>query len=99
MLEFVFTDQGNQAVALDVRRGMAEFIPVPADYLRKSDYVLELDSETWAALYLSSTDVEKAVANGKLKLTRGDPKEAATVFGLFDKFVPTKNDRVPPLHD
>lgn len=82
-----------------MRCGVAEYIPVPADYLRESDYVLELDSETWAALYLSSTDVEKAVDDGKIKLTKGDPKEASTVFELFDKFVPAKNYKIPPLED
>jgi len=48
VLEFVSTDKGNLAVALHVRRGIAEYIPVPADYLQKSDYVIKLDSETWA---------------------------------------------------
>ena len=99
IVEFVFTDKGNQTVALHVRRGVVEFIPVPADYLREADYVLELDSETWAALYLSSTDVEKALADGKIKLSKGDPEEVATVLGLFDKFVPAKNYKIPPFED
>ncbi len=30
VVELVFTDKGNQAVALHVRRGVAEYIPVPA---------------------------------------------------------------------
>ena len=58
VVQFVFTDKGNKAVALHVRRGVVEYIPVPADYYRKPDYVVELDSESWAALYLSSTDLE-----------------------------------------
>ena len=41
VVEFVFTDKGNHAVALHVRRGIAEYIPVPADYLKKSDFVLK----------------------------------------------------------
>ena len=99
ILEFVFADKGNQTVALHVRRGVVEFIPVPADYLREADYVVELDSETWAALYLSSTDVEKALTDGKIKLSTGDPEEAAAVFDLFDKFVPAKNYKIPPFED
>jgi len=42
------------------RRGIAEYIPVPADHYREADFVLELDPETWAKLYLSRIDLEKA---------------------------------------
>ena len=96
-MEFVFTDKGNQAVAWHVRRGVVEFIPVPADYLREADHVLALDSETWAALCLSSTDVEKALADGKIKLSKGAPEEVATLLSLFDKFVPAKDYKIPPF--
>ncbi len=40
VVEFVFSDKGNHAVALHVRRGIAEYIPVPDDYLKKADFVL-----------------------------------------------------------
>ena len=53
VIEFVFTDKGDHAVALHLRRGVVEFIPVPADYYREPDSVVRFDSETWAALYLS----------------------------------------------
>jgi alkyl sulfatase BDS1-like metallo-beta-lactamase superfamily hydrolase len=99
VLQFEFTDKGNQAVALHVRRGVVEFIPVPADYLREADYELKLDSESWAALYLNSTDLGKTIAEGKVKLTKGAPEEVAAVFDLFDKFVPEKNYKIPPLED
>jgi len=99
VVQFVFTDKENKAVALHVRRGVAEYIPVPADYYRKPDYVVELDSESWAALYLSSTDLAKSLTTGKAELTKGDETEAAALFDLFDKFVPTRNYRIPPLED
>jgi len=91
VVQFVFTDKGNQAVALHVRRGVVEYIPAPADYYRKPDYVLELDSASWAALYLGSIDLEKAVAAGKVKLAKGDQRQLADVFDLFDEFAPTGN--------
>jgi alkyl sulfatase BDS1-like metallo-beta-lactamase superfamily hydrolase len=99
VVQLVFTDKGNRAVALHVRRGVVEYVPVPTDYFREPDYVLELDSESWAALYLSSVDLEKAVSSGKVKLSKGDPKEVAGVFDLFDKFVPARNYKIPPLED
>lgn len=46
-------------------------------------------------LYLEPT-TEK-VAEGKVKLTKGTPEEVAAVFDLFDKFVPGKNYKIPPL--
>ncbi len=98
VVEFVFTDKGNHAVALHVRRGIAEYIPVPADYLRKSDYVLKMDSETWVGLYLSAVSLKDAVDSGKVKLT-GNKQEMVKIFDMFDKFKPTKNYMVPPIED
>ena len=98
VVEFVFMDKGNHAVALHVRRGIAEYIPVPADYLKKSDFVLQMDSETWAGLYLSSISLKEAIDSGKVKLN-GDKKELELIFDMFDKFVPTKNYTIPPLGD
>jgi alkyl sulfatase BDS1-like metallo-beta-lactamase superfamily hydrolase len=98
VVEFVFTDKGNHAVALHVRRGIAEYIPVPADYFRKSDYVLKLDSETWVGLYLSAVSLTDAVDSGKVKLT-GKKDDVVNIFDMFDKFRPTKNYMVPPLED
>ncbi len=98
VVEFVFTDKGNLAVALHVRRGIAEYIPVPADYLKKSDYVIKLDSETWASLYLNSVSLSDSIDSGKVTLT-GDKKEVAGIFEMFDEFKPTKNYIVPPMED
>ena len=98
VVEFVFTDKGNHAVALHVRRGIAEYIPVPADYLKKSDFVLKMDSETWVGLYLSSVSLKEAIDSGKVKL-KGNKKEMIKIFEMFDKFEPTKNHMVPPIED
>lgn len=98
VVEFVFTDKGNHAVALHVRRGIAEYIPVPADYLKKADFVLQMDSETWVGLYLSAVSLKDAVDSGKVKLS-GNKKEMIKIFEMFDKFKPTKNYMVPPIED
>ena len=98
VVEFVFTDKGNHAVALHVRRGIAEYLPVPADYFRKSDYVLKLDSETWVGLYLSAVSLEDAIDSGKVHL-KGNKGKMIKIFDMFDKFQPAKNYTVPPLED
>jgi len=98
VVEFIFTDRGNHGVALHVRRGVVEYVPVPADYYRKSDFVLKLDSETWAGLYLSAVSLNDAIASGKLNL-KGDKGQLVQIFDMFDKFNPTKNYMVPPLED
>lgn len=98
VIEFVFTDKGNHAVALHVRRGIAEYISVPDDYLKKSDFVLQMDSETWAELYLSAVSLEDVIDSGKVKL-KGSKSEMVKTFNMFDKFKPTKNYVVPPIED
>lgn len=40
-----------------------------------------------------------AVAEGKVKLTKGDQSDVGRLFDLFDKFVPTRNYKIPPLED
>ena len=99
VVQFVFTDKENKAVGLHVRRGVVEYVPVPADYYQQPDYVLALDSESWAALYLGATDLQKAIAAGKVKLAKGDQKELAGVFDLFDKLDPKRNYKIPPLEE
>ena len=53
----------------------------------------------WAALYLSSVDLAQAVSSGKVRLAKGDPKEVAGLFELFDRFNPARNYKIPPLED
>ena len=71
---------------------------VPDDYLKKSDFVLQMDSETWAELYLSTVSLGDAVDSGKVK-PKGDKGEMAEIFDMLDKFQPTKNYMVPPIED
>jgi alkyl sulfatase BDS1-like metallo-beta-lactamase superfamily hydrolase len=99
VLEFVFTDAGNQAVGLHVRRGIVEYVPVPVDYYRKADFVLKLDSETWAKLYLSTTDLEKAIGSKAVALEKGSLDELVEIFAMFDIYQPARNVTVPSLDD
>jgi len=99
VMEFVFADKGGQAVGLHVRRGVVEYIPVPSDYYREPDLVLELDSETWSALYLSSLELEAAIDSGNVKLAKGEAQSAAAAFGMFDQFAPGRNYAVPPIEE
>jgi len=98
VIEFEFTDNGNQSVALHIRKGVAEFIPVPADYYKKPDFTLKLDALTWADIYLNSKNIEEAIADGKVIVT-GDENELVKLFGFFDVFRPAKNYTIPPLED
>jgi len=99
VIEFVFTDQKDQAVALHIRRGVAEFVPEPSTYLKKADYVLTLDGKTWASVYLGNADIAKEIQSKKVKVTKGDKAELAALFNIFDKLDPAKNFKVPPLED
>ena len=98
IVEFVFTDKGNKAVALHIRRGIAEFIPVPSEYYRQSDYSLKLDSGTWAELYINAITLSDAINNSKVEV-KGSKKEVEVLFDMFDKFKPTKNYMIPPMED
>jgi hypothetical protein len=66
---------------------------------KQPDYVLELDFESWAALYSGSTDLERLVTDEKVRLTKGGQKELAGVFDLFDKLDPKRNYKIPPLEE
>ncbi len=99
VIEFVFTDQKDQAVALHIRRGVAEFVPEPSTYLKKADYVLKLDGKTWASVYLGDADIAKEIQSKTVKVTKGDKAEVVSLFDIFDKFDPAKNFKVPPLEN
>jgi len=99
VIEFVFTDKENQAVALHVRRGVAEFIPVPSEYLKEADYVLNLDGKTWASIYLGNSDIKEEIDSKHIKITKGKKEDIVSIFSIFDKFDPAKNYKVPPLEN
>ncbi|WP_340112127.1 alkyl sulfatase dimerization domain-containing protein [Maribellus mangrovi] len=98
VIEFEFTDKGNQSVALHIRKGVVEFIPTPADYYKKTDFTLKLDALTWAALYLNSVTLEEAIKKGKVVID-GDNKVLVSIWNMFDVFEPAKNYTIPPLED
>lgn len=99
VIAFTFTDKGDMAVALHLRGGVVEYVPVPADYYRKADIVLKLDSPTWADLYLSAVDLDKAIKDGSVKVVKGKQKEAVNLLAMFDKYSPVRNFTIPPLED
>lgn len=98
VIEFEFTDKGNLAVALHVRKGVVEYIPTPSEYFKTTDYKIQLDTDTWAKLYLNSIELNDAIDNGEVEVS-GDIKELAAVFDMFDVFNPVKNYTIPPLED
>jgi alkyl sulfatase BDS1-like metallo-beta-lactamase superfamily hydrolase len=92
VLAFAFP---QQTVALHVRRGVAEFIPEPAKYLRQPDITLAMDGATWAKLYLNRTSLAEAINSGGVKVITGESSQAISLFDLFDKFQPARNFTVP----
>jgi alkyl sulfatase BDS1-like metallo-beta-lactamase superfamily hydrolase len=99
VLEFVFTDQDGQTVGLHVRRGIAEYLPDPADHYQGADFVLGLDGETWAALYLSGIDLVEAIDSKALRVKQGRKAELVKIFAMFDRFEPAKNIKMPTPDD
>ena len=99
VLKFVFTDDGGQIVGLHVRRGIAEYLPDPANHYQKADFVLELDGETWAKLYLSEIGLAEAIDSDAVELKQGNQDELVGIFAMFDRFEPTKNIKIPSPDD
>jgi alkyl sulfatase BDS1-like metallo-beta-lactamase superfamily hydrolase len=94
MLAFTF---GGRTVALDIRRGVAEYVDDPSQYYRKSDFTLAMDGPAWAKLYLNQTDLAQSVSGGEVRITQGDQVSVAAIFDLFDKFQPARNLTIPPV--
>jgi alkyl sulfatase BDS1-like metallo-beta-lactamase superfamily hydrolase len=92
-------DFGDKTVALHIRRGIAEFVPDPAKYYRKSDITLAMGGDEWAKLYLDQTDLKATIGAGKTKVTQGTAEEAIRLLDLFDRFDPARNVVIPRLHD
>ncbi|MGH8065194.1 MAG: alkyl sulfatase C-terminal domain-containing protein [Candidatus Entotheonellia bacterium] len=89
----------KKTVALHVRRGVAEYVPDPANYLRQPDISLALDGPTWAQLYLNQTDLKQATRSGAVRVTQGDAAEAVMILDLFDTFEPARNVTIPLPRD
>jgi alkyl sulfatase BDS1-like metallo-beta-lactamase superfamily hydrolase len=99
VLEFVFADEDGQTVGLHVRRGIAEFLPEPADHYQEADFVLQLDGETWAKLYLSETGLAEAIDSDAVELKQGDKDELVEIFAMFDAYQPARNIKIPSPDD
>jgi alkyl sulfatase BDS1-like metallo-beta-lactamase superfamily hydrolase len=92
MIAFAFSDK---TVALDIRRGVAEYVDDISKYNRKPDFTLTLDGAAWGKLYLNQTDLAHAVHSGEVKITQGDQGSVAAIFDLFDRFQPAANVTIP----
>jgi hypothetical protein len=95
MLVFNFSD--GTTAGLHVRRGIAEFVADPKSHYKTADIAFNMDTKTWAALYLNATTVEEAAKSGGLKMTKGSLDDLKAVIDLFDKFDPAKNFTIPVL--
>lgn len=95
VLIFNFTDTGEEAVGLHIRRGIAEYLTAPSEHYKAADFAVEMSSETWAELYLSSVSMTDAIASGAVALTTGSASELAEAFSVFDVFEPARNITVP----
>jgi alkyl sulfatase BDS1-like metallo-beta-lactamase superfamily hydrolase len=99
VLQFAFSGKDGQTVGLHVRRGIAEFLPKPADHYQEADFVLKLDSETWTKLYLSEIGLDEAIDSGAVELKQGNKDELVQIFAMFDRFEPAKNITIPSPDD
>lgn len=99
VIEFVFNDKNNKSVALHVRKGVVEYIPVPSNYLRKPDFRIEMDSKTWASIYLGAADMSEAIKSKAVILKKGKKDNLINIFEMFDRYQPAKNVTVPALDD
>jgi alkyl sulfatase BDS1-like metallo-beta-lactamase superfamily hydrolase len=92
-IQFDFSDGTNSG--LHIRRAIAEFVEEPDKHIRKPDIKVAMSGESWARLYLSQTTPEEMIENGDLRVI-GDPKEAARLINLFDRYSPQKAVVIPP---
>ena len=93
----VFNFSNGTSAGLHVRRGIAEFVSDPSHHYKQADISFNIDSKTWAALYLNATTLEDAAKSGGVKMTKGSMEELKTVMDLFDKFDPSKNYTIPEM--
>lgn len=92
-VQFNFSD--GTSAGLHIRRAVAEFVAVPDKHVRKPNVTLSMSGEIWAKLYLSQTTPEEMIKSGVLTVI-GDPKEAARLINLFDRYSPQKAVVIPP---
>lgn len=86
LIQFVFPETDGLTVGLHVRRGVAEFIPNPAEYYREADAILEIHPQSWADVYLGADSLESVLAGGKARLLKGERSKVIKTFSMFDAF-------------
>lgn len=91
----VFNFSNGTTAGLHVRRGIAEFVPNPANHYRPADLAYTVDTKTWADLYLNATTVDEAAKSGGVKMTKGSLEDLKAVMDFFDKFDSAKNYTIP----
>jgi len=100
VVQLDFTDGKKPSVGLHIRRAVVEYLPKPEEYSREADITLALSGETWAKIFLSQENVADLISKGEIKVTKGNGKEAARLFDLFDRYKPEKALLIAPhLHD
>jgi alkyl sulfatase BDS1-like metallo-beta-lactamase superfamily hydrolase len=87
MVRFVFTDAGDKALALHLRRGVVEFVEEPDQYPREADYTVSLDRRTWGSIFLGQGDVAALIDQDTVAV-EGDRAGVVEFFSLFDDFQP-----------
>jgi alkyl sulfatase BDS1-like metallo-beta-lactamase superfamily hydrolase len=92
VIQFNFDD--DKTSALHVRRAVAEFIEVPADYSKKADFNVTMSNETWAKLYRNEAAIADLVSSGEVKVS-GDADEFIKVYNVFDVYTPENNVTIP----
>lgn len=96
VIQFVFDDNEEEAVALNVRRGVVEYVPIPSVYLRKADFSIALSAKTWANIYLGTTDLETEIKSKNIRISKGDKNELIKIFDMFDRYDPKQNYKITP---
>ena len=93
LLRFEFPGQG--AVALHIRRGVADFVADPDAYGRSADQTLRLSGEAWRQLYVNEAELADLVTAGQAEV-EGDVAGAQVLLDLFDRLNPAKNTILQP---
>jgi alkyl sulfatase BDS1-like metallo-beta-lactamase superfamily hydrolase len=87
VVKITFND-ANKSYGLALRRGVAEFLANAPD---KSDLEVTLPLTEWAAIVTGDATLEKAVSEGKAKVT-GNQNTLAAVIASFDPIAAPKED-------
>ncbi|MGF6778666.1 alkyl sulfatase dimerization domain-containing protein [Paraburkholderia sp. GAS334] len=87
VMRFDFSDGARKSVALHLRRGVVEFVEQPAHHYRQADFVLQLDGQAFAALFLGLDSLE-ALVDRRAALLTGDKASASAFLALFDPLRP-----------